>query len=107
MAFALRGLDVGKSILESYSRVLENLASLNIIADRRPTVRRRAEQAGGAASHRRHRKRATRSLACPCGHVGFVGADVPSGVHLGHLATLSSQSEIGRALLVDRRSHDN
>ncbi|XP_047045826.1 rop guanine nucleotide exchange factor 7-like [Lolium rigidum] len=99
--------DVGKSILESYSRVLESLAS-NIIAriDDLLYVDELTKQtdqppAGAKVSSCKNSKAVNAPLpAYPVPVSGTVYA-TPSFSP----AQLSSPSKIGRALLVDRRAH--
>ncbi|RLM97806.1 rop guanine nucleotide exchange factor 7 [Panicum miliaceum] len=101
--------DVGKSILESYSRVLESLAS-NIIAriDDLLNVDELSKQSdhlptGGADGN----------IACKNNTTGKATVVPASGTPYATAyatpsfspAQLSSPSKIGRALLVDRRSH--
>ncbi|CAL4901071.1 unnamed protein product [Urochloa decumbens] len=103
--------DVGKSILESYSRVLESLAS-NIIAriDDLLSVDELIKQSDHLAAG----SVVDGKIACKSNNNGSKAAAVPaSGTPYATAyatpsfspAQLSSPSKIGRALLVDRRSH--
>jgi hypothetical protein len=94
---------VGKSILESYSRVLESLAS-NIIAriDDLLYVDELSKQTDQLPS--------SAKVACKNNNAPLPAYPVPvSGTAYAtpsfSPAQLSSPSKIGRALLVDRRAH--
>uniref|UniRef100_A0A452Z8M1 PRONE domain-containing protein n=1 Tax=Aegilops tauschii subsp. strangulata TaxID=200361 RepID=A0A452Z8M1_AEGTS len=99
--------DVGKSILESYSRVMESLAS-NIIAriDDLLYVDELSKQAdqklpSGVADDGKiacKNKKAAAMAAVPASGTTYVTPSFSP-------AQLSSPSKIGRALLVDRRAH--
>ncbi|BAF17632.1 rop guanine nucleotide exchange factor 7 [Oryza sativa Japonica Group] len=109
--------DVGKSILESYSRVLESLAS-NIIAriDDLLYVDERSRQAellptAGAGSGKISCMPAMSASSVPAYPVVSTSGTPPPyatayATPSFSPAQLSSPSNIGRALLVDRRSHD-
>ncbi|CAN6332851.1 unnamed protein product [Urochloa humidicola] len=101
--------DVGKSILESYSRVLESLAS-NIIARiddllNVDELSRQSDHLPAAADDGK--------IACKSNSSSKAAAVPASGTPYATAyatpsfspAQLSSPSKIGRALLVDRRSH--
>ncbi|CAN6337427.1 unnamed protein product [Urochloa humidicola] len=107
--------DVGKSILESYSRVLESLAS-NIIAriddllsvdelSRQSDHLPAAAAAGGAdgkVGFKSNGSSKAAAAAVPASGTPYATAYATPSFSP---AQLSSPSKIGRALLVDRRSH--
>ncbi|OEL21630.1 Rop guanine nucleotide exchange factor 7 [Dichanthelium oligosanthes] len=100
--------DVGKSILESYSRVLESLAS-NIIAriDDLLNVDELSKQsdhlpAGGADGKIACKNNSSKAALVPSSGTPYATAYATPSFSP---AQLSSPSKIGRALLVDRRSH--
>ncbi|RLN28650.1 rop guanine nucleotide exchange factor 7 [Panicum miliaceum] len=100
--------DVGKSILESYSRVLESLAS-NIIAriDDLLNVDELSKlsdhlPAGGADGNIACKNNSGMATAVPASGTPYATAYATPSFSP---AQLSSPSKIGRALLVDRRSH--
>lgn len=102
--------DVGKSILESYSRVLESLAS-NIIAriDDLLNVDELSKQpadsipsAGADAKVACKSNGSKQATAVPASGTPYATAYATPSFSP---AQLSSPSKIGRALLVDRRSH--
>ncbi|XP_040380114.1 rop guanine nucleotide exchange factor 7 [Oryza brachyantha] len=105
--------DVGKSILESYSRVLESLAS-NIIAriDDLLYVDERSRQAEQLPTGPGSGKISCMPMApaVPAYPVMPTSGTPPYATAYAtpsfSPAQLSSPSKIGRALLVDRRSHD-
>ncbi|CAL4893874.1 unnamed protein product [Urochloa decumbens] len=104
--------DVGKSILESYSRVLESLAS-NIIA--RIDDLLNVDELSRQSDHLPAGAGADGKIACKNNNSSnkTVAAVPASGTPYATAyatpsfspAQLSSPSKIGRALLVDRRSH--
>ncbi|WVZ98812.1 hypothetical protein U9M48_044193 [Paspalum notatum var. saurae] len=102
--------DVGKSILESYSRVLESLAS-NIIAriddllnvdelSKQPEHLTAAAGADGKIACKSNSSKA--ATVVPVSGTPYATAYATPSFSP---AQLSSPSKIGRALLVDRRSH--
>lgn len=98
--------DVGKSILESYSRVLESLAS-NIIAriDDLLNVDELSKHSDSIPSTGADAKIASKQQAptvVPASGTPYATAYTTPSFSP---AQLSSPSKIGRALLVDRRSH--
>uniref|UniRef100_A0A0D9WH78 PRONE domain-containing protein n=1 Tax=Leersia perrieri TaxID=77586 RepID=A0A0D9WH78_9ORYZ len=102
--------DVGKSILESYSRVLESLAS-NIIAriDDLLYVDERSRQAGSGSGKISCKDMSVTTAAAAYPVVSTSGTASYATAYATPSfspAQLSSPSRIGRALLVDRRSHD-
>lgn len=104
--------DVGKSILESYSRVLESLAS-NIIAriDDLLYVDELSKQtdqklpAGVADDGKIACKNKKAAAMAPSPAYPVPASGTPYVTPSFSLAQLSSPSKIGRALLVDRRAH--
>ncbi|CAN6328027.1 unnamed protein product [Urochloa humidicola] len=106
--------DVGKSILESYSRVLESLASniiariddlLNVDELSRQSDHLPAAAASGAADGKIACKNSSSSKAAAVPASGTPYATAYATPSCFSPAQLSSPSKIGRALLVDRRSH--
>lgn len=102
---------MGKSILESYSRVLESLAS-NIIAriDDLLNVDELSKQsdhlpAGGADGKIASCKNNNSKDMVPSPYPVVPASGTPYATPSFSPAQLSSPSKIGRALLVDRRSH--
>ncbi|KAJ1263184.1 hypothetical protein BS78_09G164600 [Paspalum vaginatum] len=101
--------DVGKSILESYSRVLESLAS-NIIA--RIDDLLNVDELSKQPEHLTAATGADGKIACKGNSSKTAVVPVSGTPYATAYATpsfspaqLSSPSKIGRALLVDRRSH--
>lgn len=97
---------MGKSILESYSRVLESLAS-NIIAriDDLLNVDELSKQSDSIPSAGADAKTVCKQQATAVPASGTPYATAYATPSCFSPAQLSSPSKIGRALLVDRRSH--
>ena len=101
--------DVGKSILESYSRVLESLAS-NIIAriddllnvDELSKLPDHLPAGGADGNIACKNSSSSKAAAVPASGTPYATAYATPSFSP---AQLSSPSKIGRALLVDRRSH--
>ena len=101
--------DVGKSILESYSRVLESLAS-NIIAriddllnvDELSKLSDHLPAGGAEGNVACKNSSSSKAAAVPASGTPYATAYATPSFSP---AQLSSPSKIGRALLVDRRSH--